>query len=570
MVELAPKRFETRAALAAFYRQNKQPDKAEKTLREAIEANKEDDQRYLALADLIVANQGVDAAVKEIQAFISARPKAYPIQFKLGQLYNATGRLEEANKAYLGVIAADKTGPSGLQARLQLAGNYVVARRNAEAEKLVEEVLKENPRDNRGLLFRAQLALAKKDNVGAINDLRAVLKDQPGSTQVVSLLANAHRLNKEVPLGREVISSAMKLYPKNADLRLLLADFLFATGDRPGALRELDDLIKQDPRNVRAYEAKAVVQTRGKDFVGAEQTFAALKAATPDSPIGAYRLGLTYSAQRKYDAAVREFESALAKAPNAREVVTALIAAHAAQGKLDQAVARTRQIAKEQPTNFLPHLILGDIYTAQKKYPDAEDAFAKARQLNPRATGVYLGLSRMYSFSGDRSKAAAVLEEGQKTIPNEPVLMLALAEVYQRAGEHDRAIEQYETLLKRNPANDVVANNLAFLLADRKGDKGNLDRALTLAKRFEDSANAAFIDTLGWIHFKRGEHELAVPLLQKAHDQFPTSPSYMYHLGAALLKSGKAAEGKALVQRAIESKEEFANREEARKILASG
>ncbi len=570
MVELAPKRFEYRAALAQFYVRTGQNDQAEQTLKDAIAANKDDDQRYIALADLITARDGADAAIKALEGFVAARPKAHTLRLKIAQLYTGTARPESAIKVYQEVVEKEKSGPIAQQARLMLASNNLVTGRRDESEKLIGEVLKENPRDHAALLARAQFAMSRKDFISAINDLRAALKDQPESVQVVSLLANAHRLNNEPALGRDVITSAIKLLPDNKELRLVQADYLQATGNASAALRELEEVIKQDPKFIRAYEVKAAFHIRAKEPAAAERTFAALKSALPDNPIGAYRLGLTFAAQNKFDLAVRELESALAKAPNSREAVAALVTIYARQGKIDEAVARTQRIAKEQPNALVPQLLLGDLQTAAKRFDQAEAAFNRARELAPKTSGPYLGLARMHSLRGDRERASGLLEQARKEIPNDPSLMLALGEVYQRVGDVEKAIAQYENVVKHNPGNELAANNLAFLLADQRTDKSDLDRALTLAKRFEESTNAAFLNTVGWVYSKRGEHDQALAYLRKAHELFPDSPNYMYHLGATLLKTGDSAQGRTLIKRAIDSAEEFGEREQARKLLASG
>jgi tetratricopeptide (TPR) repeat protein len=413
--------------------------------------------------------------------------------------------------------------------------------------------LKENPRDNRALVFRAQLALAKKDPASAIVDLRSVIKDQPGSMEVVALLANAHRLNKEPELGRDVITSAIKLYPNGTDLRLLNADYLYATGSKEAAIREVDDVIRHYPKLARAYEVKAALHGASKDVSGAERTFAALKAALPEDAIGPYRLGLVYAAQRKHDQAIPEFELALNRAPNSREPIAALVSSYAAIGKLELAAARATELARSQPGNFVPPLILGDVYTAMKRFADAEAALSRAAEIQPKAAGVYLGLSRMRTAQNDLTRAAAELERGLKVIPDDFGLTLALAEVHQRKGDNARALADYEGLLRRYPSNDIVANNLAYLLGEARADKVSLDRALQLAKRFETSTNPSFLDTLGWLHLKRGSLEEALPLLRKAYDQVPQAPNYQYHLGVALLNGGQAREGAELIRSALDS-----------------
>ena len=175
----------------------------------------------------------------------------------------------------------------------------------------------------------------------------------------------------------------------------------------------------------------------------------------------------------------------------------------------------------------------------------------------------------MRAAQKDYPKAAAELERGLKVIPDDFGLALALAEVHQRNGDSARALTEYEGLLKRYPSNDVIANNLAYLLGEAKGDRASLDRALLLAKRFESSTNPSFLDTLGWLYVKRGSPTEGLPLLRKAYDQIPQAPNYQYHLGAALLSGGESREGKDLVRRALESQPEAEWAAEAKKLLAA-
>ena len=89
-----------------------------------------------------------------------------------------------------------------------------------------------------------------------------------------------------------------------------------------------------------------------------------------------------------------------------------------------------------------------------------------------------------------------------------------------------------------------------------------------LAKRFERSSNATLIDTLGWIYFKLGQNDRALPLLQRAAATAPQAPVFQYHLGMALYQQGDMKSAKTHLQRAIDAKVNFAGIEEAKGILA--
>jgi tetratricopeptide (TPR) repeat protein len=169
---------------------------------------------------------------------------------------------------------------------------------------------------------------------------------------------------------------------------------------------------------------------------------------------------------------------------------------------------------------------------------------------------------------GDTNSAIEVLQRGLNVNPGDQVLSEALAEAYQRTGDNDKAIAEYEKILNKRPNDEVAANNLASLLTEAKGDQASLQRALELSKRFENATNPSFLDTAGWVYFKLGQLDRALPLLQKAAATAPQIPAIQYHLGLAFYQRGDMKSAKTHLQRAVDAKVNFAGIEEAKTILA--
>jgi len=569
VVALEPQTLRHRAVLANFYTVSNQLDKAEKALRDAVQADPDDQQRYLLLVDFLAQKRSAEQAEKELMSAIQAQPKVYPLRFSLARLYEATGKPQRAEQTYRNIIDVAKARPEAVKAKALLARAKLSSGDLAEAEKLIAEVLAENPRDSDALQLRAQMSLSKRDAKQSISDLRAVVRDHPDSIEVISLLASAHRMNNEPQLAKDVFNNAIVRYPNNTDLRVALAAFLSASKDDSGALKELDTALNADPQNARAYQAKADIQASRNDWRAAEQTLTKLKGALPSQPVGYYQLGLLYKAQKKYDQALAEFDLALKQEPYAAEPLTAIVNVLLEQGHADKAIVRINQAIQASPDHLVAQLLLANVYTRQKKYADAEAALRKAIKVNPRVPASYVGLANLYITRGDAKRAVEALQQGFGANPGEPLLLsYALAETYQRAGDKGQAIAQYEKILKDYPGADPAANNLAALLSEEKGNKSNLDRALALAKRFENASNPSLVDTLGWVYFQLGDNEHALPLLQKAVTMAPNVPAFQYHLGMALYKQGDIKSAKTHLQLAVDAKAEFPGLAEANDILA--
>src|SRR5260370_35121531 len=81
---------------------------------------------------------------------------------------------------------------------------------------------------------------------------------------------------------------------------------------------------------------------------------------------------------------------------------------------------------------------------------------------------------------------------------------------------YDAAAESYRQALGKDQNSVIAANNLSWLYAVT--GKGNLDEAVRMAQGVvQKNPNVAgFVDTLGWVYYKKNLYSAAVDQLQKA------------------------------------------------------
>lgn len=80
-------------------------------------------------------------------------------------------------------------------------------------------------------------------------------------------------------------------------------------------------------------------------------------------------------------------------------------------GRYDQTVEITRRLIHQNPSYAAPAVLQGLAYTAQKKYPQAEQTLLAVLQLFPNNETAVEGLARAYYLDGNRRRARAVLDE---------------------------------------------------------------------------------------------------------------------------------------------------------------
>lgn len=569
LIGLEPKRLDFRVQLARLYAARKNPAAAERVLREAVQDASDDDQRILALTEFLLASGQREKAEKELVAAIEARPNAYPLRFGLAAMHLAQGSVGKAEQDYDAIVKRAELAPDGLRARTALATIRFGQERSEEAARLLAEVLKENPRDNGALLLRAKMALARGDAVNAIADLRTVMKDQPDSLDVMTRLAQAHLANREPQLAIETIGHATDVRPDDPAARLLVAEVKATTGDRQGALDEVEAALKLDAKNYPALLRKAELEAALKKAGDAEKTLALLRELRPDDPQVPYRQGMLLLGEGRLVAAESEFDRALALRPGAIEPLTALTNVYFAQKKADKAVQILERTLADKPQQFAIQVLLGRVQERMGQYSQAEAALRKAVEAQPQAEAAQQELAAFFERRGNRKAAEQVLVSALAALPDSAGLRMRLAEVQRRAGAVDLAIGQYEEILKTRPGNDAAANNLASLLLDARHDKRSLDRALQLAMRFKSSQNLAYLDTLGWARARASQLDEAIPLLRKVAEAAPDVPVFQYHLGAALFQKGDRLAAKPALERAANAKGEYPGKGEAAALLAT-
>lgn len=109
----------------------------------------------------------------------------------------------------------------------------------------------------------------------------------------------------------------------------------------------------------------------------------------------------------------------------------------------------------------------------------------------------------------------------------------ALGHVYFMLQDSEKSVQMLQQALKINPENNNARNSLAYVYCESGGD---VDRALMEAMKASKSEprNYAFLDTLGWIYFKKGKETLARETLKRALEISPDNEEIKEHLRAVL------------------------------------
>ena len=173
--------------------------------------------------------------------------------------------------------------------------------------------------------------------------------------------------------------------------------------------------------------------------------------------------------------------------------------------------------------------------------PAAEELLDQLVDEEPkRAPELLVARARIYSTAGDVPQAAAVLEQAQLEYPDSVEVRYAMATMSEDQGKVADALRELKAIAASRPADPAALNAYGYTLADN-------NRQLRVARRLIEQAyaatpkNAAILDSLGWVLFRQGHGEQALPYLNEAYAD-EHDGDIAAHLGEVLWRLGRRSD----------------------------
>jgi predicted Zn-dependent protease len=568
LIALQPDEKAHRLRLAQFYAQANQIDAAEHTLRQAIKDMPAQRDLKLSLVTFLAARRNRDTAEHELRSMIDADPTDHELQFTLAAFYQEGNEIAKAKAVYQQIIDKEKLEPAGLTARDRLAALRLQENDVTGALTLIGEVLAKSPRDDDALLLRGNILLSRQDPRAAITDLRAVLRDQPNAEGVLRSLARAHLANGDPALAEETMRHAVEANPKNPALELDFAQLLMQLGKPDQAKVIITELVKQKPDNIEALDAQYRIAIATRDLATAKSAADAIATLRPKMAVGYLYQGMLAESEKHDDDALQLYNKAAELQPQAAEPLEGAVRVLAATKRVPEAIKRLDDVSAKYPDSSVALVIKSELLLQAGRAAEGVATLKTAVARTPKWWPAYRALARAELAAKEEPAVAVATLRSAKTMTDRPEeASIDLASLLEQSGKPDEAMKEYEEILHANPQSEVAANNLAMLLATYRSDPASLDRAKELSSRFANSPNPSFLDTYGWVLFKRGDAADSVPVLTRVVEKTPNAAVARFHLGMAQSLAGDAADARDNLSRAVNSGTRFAGLDEAKATL---
>ncbi len=448
---------------------------------------------------------------------------------------------KEAARARVSLREGLALFPDNQMLTIYLANSYLMEDRAVAAIDVMEEYLTRHPDD---FLSRERMGM--------------MLMDAGKDTQALDAL-------KKIPEDK-----------RTPDMLHVIGRAQGNLGMRKAAIKTLKKAISMDPGFTEAMVELAYQYELIKDYVAAEKMYT--KIVEQDEPFPEARLRLI-NLNLKLNNPQRGLEVAMNGPPSKAFILDAALlfitdkfyaqgstvldmltsdgtipaeyyfykAVIASEGEQDQKKALEYLSKVKKADRLYPHALRfkAQIYNVQGQGKEALDMARMGKKLFPNGTIFYILESALLMEENDAAGAERVILEGLDVLKDNPELMYELAMIYEELDRRSEGLAVMEQVLRSHPDHASALNYVGYTLAEEARD---LDRALVLVQKAAvlDPENGYVLDSLAWVHFKKGELGRAWENINYAVDIVEDDPTIWEHYGdiaAALGEKKEAAKG---------------------------
>ena len=358
--------------------------------------------------------------------------------------------------------------------------------------------------------------------------------------------------------------------PDDTKTQLLLAQAYMqegrVTGDHPyydmAAVKLLDEILRREPDSFEALCCKASLSLTQHHFT---EGLALAEQAVQINPNNAFVYGLLCDANvelGRYPEAVRMADKMNTVRPDLRAYarVSYLREIHGdAPGAIEAMDMATKAGVGGLEQTEWARITLGHLYETTGDLARAEQHYQTALTARPGYAYALAGLGRVAKARRDYPVAIAHFQKARATV-KDYAFADELTDLYRLNHEPAKAEQMAREAINMlaNDAKEADDNEQMGHYADRELayaylKTNELDKALEHAKLEHERRpdNIDVQETLAWVHYKRSEHADAQKLISQARRTNSQSPTLLCRAGLIATKTGRAAEGQALIRQAL-------------------
>ncbi len=424
-------------------------------------------------AETLLRQGLLDQAKQKIQDELQRNPSSAEGYNLLGIVYSQEKDYANAQEAFQHALKLDA---NSFDARNNLGNVYVAQEKLDLAEKEFRRVLRLDPGNRDGNYNLGLVLMARNLPAEAIAPLQRV---RPSN---VATRFNLTRAYLQAGRTAEALKMATELSAQNKDdfqLHFTLGVLLASAKQYRAAELELEKANALQPETVEILYDLGQAYLRSRDYAKAELALNRALKLKPDSPETLYLLAQVYADQAKPVDALDLLVRAHKLAPENPDIIFLLARVSMSQNYFEDAIPLLESGLKIAPQRADLRAALGESYFMSGRAEKAIDEFQKLIEVDPSAASyAFMGLS--YRHLGRFDEARKYFEGGLKRDPHNVSCLFNMGFIEERQGNHARAEELFQQVLRLQPDYSEALLELANLrIASKK-----FEEAADLLRRF--------------------------------------------------------------------------------------
>ncbi len=330
------------------------------------------------------------------------------------------------------------------------------------------------------------------------------------------------------------------------------------------AINLIEDYLRKYDDVSEVYELASIIYFQNNQHTKA--LYALNKAVKTSTNKGNSLLALANMQLRlnQRDVAINSLQRAISWEKGFVPAYLLLIAILTEDKNEDEALAVIKRLKEVNNDLALNQRLKGDLFWSLGNSKKSEKLFKSSITHKPNQAAT-LGLYRIYRKNKSFNKVEILLSEWIANNPNDLLSSISLAENYRQQQRLTHALDFYQKLMLDFPKSIILINNAALIAMELE----QYEQATSLINRAYESnnKNVNIIDTKAWIELKKGNPDIALPLLREANTLDYQNAEVKYHLAITLDQLDRKSEALPFLKSAINSTQNFYDKDKARSIL---
>jgi tetratricopeptide (TPR) repeat protein len=471
------------------------------------------------------------------------KPNDPGVSFAMARVLRKQERFSESEARFRKVIDEEKSFAEGYT---NLYALYMQEKKTEEAEQLIKEAIKNNPKDAQymELLASHYVAMGRRDDVlDVLQKIKSHAKEWDGVYQSVADFYL--RINDTESALREYREAMVKDPKRKTAYEHSIIEVLLHQGKRSEAAEMNSQMLKENPKDNDAKSLAATFLLDQGDVTRALAELQVVVNADPSNAVAHDRLGRAYMASGRADAresARQQFERAIQLRQDYISPRLGLASLQVMHNEFQAALGTAQDILKIDPGNLSARLLESQALVGEKKFGESDTLLAGMAKANPSSPDVFYQAGESALSQGKLQEAKSAFTRSFELNPENPRGLVGIVETDLAAGKPEDAMALLQNEIRNRPARPDIQFLIGYT-AERQGRYGEALGAynrvlggLNLKAKVRAELYMQIADT----YRRQGDRDNTIANLVKAREIAPENETVLSQLGEALDGAGRA------------------------------